>query len=193
MIGMPDALFAWVMTSWSCEDHVTEYGNHYRTQWVCYHSQSKKGEYQGRYFYTEVTIALTGCASGPSRPDHLDNRKVIGSDYGTTWNKALQTLATEGYPILTSNKEAGIISTGKKAERINTDDADCGTFMGLPYIKDDRTVVSVSYSVLIKDVGGKADVTVNTDIAGTYQGGDTTKQLNCFSQGGLEKQFLEKL
>lgn len=136
----------------------------------------------------------TACASGPTKPDKLDNQRVVNLPMEQAWTKAMQALASSGYAVQSAVKEAGSISTAKKTVRLTSDEADCGTYMGIGYIKDDRTVLGVTYSLFLKSAGaGTTDVTVNTNIDGTYQAGNNTKMLDCFSKGALEKAILDKI
>lgn len=141
-----------------------------------------------------LSAHLIGCASGPTRPEKIDNKRTLNVSFDHVWTNALQTLASDGYPVQTSNKEAGIITTGKLATRPDTSVVDCGTYMGLPYIKDHRTVTSIGYSILLKNLGNnKTSAVVNTNIDATFQAGSNTKNLTCFSQGKLEAELLNKL
>lgn len=147
------------------------------------------------FFAVFVMILFAfGCASGPTKPDKVDNKKVLNISYDKAWKKAVQIFGSEGYSIQSSQKESGSLATGKKAMHLTSEDADCGTYMGLGYIGDSRTVLNVSYSLFFQDLGNdKVDVTVNVEIDGTFQGGSSSKNLNCFSQGRLESVLLRKL
>lgn len=141
-----------------------------------------------------IISILGGCVGGPTKPDKIDNKHIINVPYEKAWIKALQALASEGYPIQNSSKEVGNISSGKKAVKLQTTQADCGKYI-FAYLSDDRTVTTVSYAIFLKDLSnGKTEVTVNTEIEGTYQAGaGKTNILNCYSLGVLEKAFLENL
>ncbi|MCX7110319.1 MAG: hypothetical protein NTX45_09350 [Proteobacteria bacterium] len=138
---------------------------------------------------------ISACTGGPTKPIAIDNKHIINSSYDKTWTKALQTLASEGYPIQNYSKEIGNISTGKKSVKLQTIQADCGKYMGFAYLSDDRTVTTVSYNIFLRDLSnGKTEATVNTEIEGTYQAGaGKTNILNCYSLGILERELLNKL
>lgn len=152
------------------------------------------------YMILNVAVILTvsilgGCHPGPSMPDKIDNKAIVNLPYEKAWLIAHQILASEGYPIQNSFKEFGTIASGTKTVKLQTTDADCGSYMGFAYLSDNRTVTTVSYLLFLKDLNdGKTEVTVHTEIEGTYQAhAGSTNILNCYSLGVLEKHFLEKM
>lgn len=70
-------------------------------------------------------------------------------------------------------------------------DADCGTTMGLPYVKDGRT--DTWYNV--RTQFNKEEVFVITEVNGEYLKGDPMngKVLTCVSTGAIEKRISAKL
>lgn len=142
-----------------------------------------------------IVLAISGCSTvGPTQPVSINNKHIINAPYQKVWVTALQTLASEGYPIQNSSKEIGNISSGKKAVKLLTSQADCGKFI-FAYLSDDRTVTTVSYAIFLKDLNnGQTEATVHTEIEGTYQATPgNTNILNCYSLGFMEQAFLEKL
>jgi hypothetical protein len=142
-----------------------------------------------------VILSIMGCAyNGPIKREKIENQRLVNAPVEQVWSNAIRTLASEGYPILTASKEAGVISTGKKLTKLTEADADCGNIWGLPYVKDDRTTTNVSQSVILVSAGSSTAVTVNTQIEGLFnaQAGGDGKRLDCFSQGSLEKSLLQK-
>ena|SRR3989442_7760116 len=68
-------------------------------------------------------------------------------------------------------------SEAAKPQRLTADDCDCGTTLGLPYIKDKRTQ------------------TIAPSIHGSYLPGDANQSISfdCVSKGTLERALFEKV
>jgi hypothetical protein len=88
---------------------------------------------------------------------------------------------------------------------MTTEEADCGSMFGIPYLKDKRVKVAATYQVRVKKVdAGKSDVSVQITLDGymdVNEGSpffvektrDKDKVLTCKSKGVLEKKFIEAL
>ncbi|MFH4090619.1 hypothetical protein WAJ00_22120, partial [Acinetobacter baumannii] len=78
------------------------------------------------------------------------------------------------------------ISTATRDFRLTPELADCGTTMGIDYLKDNRTSTKVAYNILIAD----NSLDVRTTLQGDYKVGDVTQNitLTCVSRGVLEQQ-----
>jgi len=85
-------------------------------------------------------------------------------------------------------------------------DCDCGSMFGIPYVKDSRTVVEVSYIVRVKAVGQQSEVNVSTSIVGYYDESknaisafmadkkrDHDELLDCKSTGAYELRFISNV
>ena len=104
---------------------------------------------------------------------------------------AKQVLVTEGFQITNSDEAGGIISTAPTNLKVTPEQADCGTTMGIDYLKDKRTATRVGYGVIADE--GK--LTVKATIEGEYKPGDVTQNitLTCVSRGMLEKAMADKI
>lgn len=116
--------------------------------------------------------------------------KSINSPIDSVQNKIIRTLIGKGFTL--SSKSDGIIITTAKIVRLTTKEASCGSLMGLPYIKDNRTITRLSYSVTLID---STMVTVATNIEGVFNShaGATTITLICTSTGSLERSLLSDI
>jgi hypothetical protein len=76
---------------------------------------------------------------------------AVGKLKDDIFTASLTTLAEEGYTITLADRQSGVISTDKKRVILTELDCDCGTTMGLPYIKDKRTITSVSINLTVLD------------------------------------------
>ncbi|HVC37762.1 MAG TPA: hypothetical protein VNF46_05100 [Gammaproteobacteria bacterium] len=135
------------------------------------------------------TSALCGCALTYVRPTMV--APTISADVSISKANLLrateQVLATDGYQITNSDDSAGVISTAQTNLHITPEQADCGTTMGLNYLKDNRTDTSVAFSVIVSE--GK--ITVKATIEGDYKPQDTP--LTCVSKGVLERKMLAQI
>jgi hypothetical protein len=68
---------------------------------------------------------------------------------------------------------------------------DCGTTMGIDYLKDNRTSTRVSYGLIVDD----NRITIKANIEGEYKPGSVSQDmtLTCISRGLLERDLLEKI
>ena len=66
--------------------------------------------------------------------------------------------------IVSSDKNAGVISTGKRQMNLSENECDCGTTMGIPYIKDKRTIKNVSIGIVMSE----NRITIKPTIEGEY-------------------------
>ena len=102
-----------------------------------------------------------------------------------------QHLISEGFQITSADDTAGVISTASREIRLNPELADCGTTLGLDYLKDNRTSSKVSYGVLVSE----NKVTLKATMSATYLPGNASQSitLTCVSRGVLEDQVLKKI
>jgi len=144
---------------------------------------------------TLYILLIGGCAGAPTKPQHLKNSDVINKSFDDTWNKAMQVLAADGYPIATTSKESGIISTSPKTMRLNETQANCGSAFGIDYMGDYRVTTKVVHSIILQKQKSETQVTINTQIDGVFIASavNEPKNLQCLTQGGLEEDLLSKL
>lgn len=104
---------------------------------------------------------------------------------------AQRTLIAEGFQILNANADAGTISTATRDLRVTPDTADCGTTMGLDYLKDNRTATQVAYGIIVH----ADELSVRANIQGSYRIGrfDQDITLTCVSKGVMEDALLAKI
>ena len=67
--------------------------------------------------------------------------------------------------------------------------ADCGTTMGLDYLKDNRTATRVALGILVT----QESLTVTANVQGDYRPGavDQNITLSCVSRGQLEESAID--
>jgi len=104
---------------------------------------------------------------------------------------AKRVLVAEGFQITNNDDSAGVISTAPRNLRVTPEQADCGTTMGIDYLKDNRTATRVGFGVIAEE--GK--LLVRTMIEGDYKPGavDQNITLTCVSRGSLERDMLAKI
>jgi hypothetical protein len=100
-------------------------------------------------------------------------------------------LVTEGFQITSSDDSAGIVSTAPRDLRVTPEQADCGTTMGIDYLKDNRTATKVGFGVVAEE--GK--FMIKATIEGNYRPGavDQNITLTCVSRGVLERALSGKI
>lgn len=140
-----------------------------------------------------VLIGLSGCAINYQPPAHQELeavRSTLASKEQVLLS-AKRVLIADGYQITGMDDAAGIISTAPKSIKLSSLDADCGTTMGLDYLKDNRTSTKVSIGVIYS--AGK--IQVKATIAGDYRPGDVSQDmdLSCVSLGNIESRILDKI
>lgn len=96
-------------------------------------------------------------------------------------------LVMEGYQITAADDVAGVISTAKFAQKLSSAEVDCGTTLGIDYLKDNRTTTTVAVGAVVAD----GLVTLRTSVEGYYAPQAT--HLGCASRGVIEQRLLEKI
>jgi len=105
--------------------------------------------------------------------------------------KAKRTLLLDGFQIASSDDQAGYISTAIKNWKLTPDQADCGTTMGIDYLKDNRTKTEVAFNVIVDE----QEIRIRSNIQGEYKPGavDQNITLTCVSKGSIEKILVQKI
>lgn len=138
-------------------------------------------------------LALGGCATTYKAPVSLNQTQseTIDKSKSVLFSAAQRALVVNGEQIMSSNQDAGVISTATRDYRLTPNEADCGTTMGIDYLKDNRTSSKIAYNILVDE--GK--VTVRATLQADYKIGDVTQNitLTCVSRGVLEQQMLQKI
>lgn len=144
-------------------------------------------------FALVVGSSLVGCATTYKAPVTLNQSasEQVGATKDQIFKAAQRALAINGEQIMSANADAGVISTAARDYRLTPDLADCGTTMGIDYLKDNRTSTKVAYNILIAD----NSLDVRTTLQGDYKVGDVTQNitLTCVSRGVLEQKMIQKI
>jgi hypothetical protein len=144
-----------------------------------------------------VVIALfsTACASTylpPPADESLPQTSItVPALKADILQAAKRILILEGYRIISSDDAAGTLSTAPRNLHVSPTQANCGTTMGLDYLKDARTSTRVSFGLIAED----GRLSGNADIEGEYRPGAVTQNitLTCRSRGILERDLLTKI
>ncbi len=144
-------------------------------------------------FALVVGSSLVGCATTYKAPVTLNQSasEQVSATKDQIFKAAQRALAINGEQIMSANADAGVISTAARDYRLTPDLADCGTTMGIDYLKDNRTSTKVAYNILIAD----NSLDVHTTLQGDYKVGDVTQNitLTCVSRGVLEQKMIQKI
>ena len=140
-----------------------------------------------------VSTLSVGCAITYSPPTTVapnTSQRIMGSS-STLFKTTKQILVLEGFQITNSDESAGVISTASKEMRLTPELADCGTTLGLDYLKDNRTSSKVGYGAIISE----NKVTLKVTMSATYLPANDSQSitLTCVSRGVLENQLLNKI
>ena len=140
-----------------------------------------------------VMLVMAGCATTYKPPTTVaaETSQEIVASQADILRVAKQVLVEEGFQITNADDSAGVISTALRDFHINPEQADCGTTMGIDYLKDNRTSSKLGYGILASD--GKLIVKANIESA--YKPGAVTQDitLTCASRGTLEPALLAKI
>jgi len=134
---------------------------------------------------------LFGCAAtykGPLLTYSPKAIEVLNKTQDLIFSAALSALAEQGYTITLSDRQSGIISTGSKRLTLTEKDCDCGSTMGLPYIKDNRTTTNLSINITVTN----NSFLVKSNIEGEYLPNDPVygKKFTCISTGTIEDNII---
>ena len=149
-------------------------------------------------FMKQVVVALlcilaAGCATTYKQPTMVapDTSQSISGSQPVLLRAAKQVLVSEGFQITNSDETAGVVSTAPRDMRLTPELADCGTTLGLDYLKDNRTSSKVGYGVLVSE----NKVTLKANMSATYLPANDSQSitLTCVSRGVLEGQLLAKM
>lgn len=140
-----------------------------------------------------IAATLTGCAMTYKQPDTLATTfsKPLPASKQSILAAAKRTLIDDGYQLTYADADAGIISTAPRNFRITPAQADCGTTMGIDYLKDNRTSSRLGYGISATE----GAITIKANIESEYKPGDTLQNitLSCVSRGMLEAELFSKI
>lgn len=133
------------------------------------------------------TIIACAATYQPPGTDPTPHTFSIQSSKERLFVATKRAIIASGYSITDSDLQSGTISTAPKQSRLTESDCDCGTSMGIPYIKDKRTKTAVAINCTVDD----SALTVRTAISGEYLSGDVAQGIafECTSTGALEKKI----
>lgn len=135
-------------------------------------------------------LGLSACNTAYKKPvESVKTYSVKVNNPATAIEGIRKSLILDGYSIESSSEAH--ISTSHRLSDLSVMDADCGTTMGIDYLKDSRTQEYVSVGVLVEE----SLITVKTNIYAEYLPGDSMhgKKMNCVSRGLLETRLLEQV
>lgn len=141
-----------------------------------------------------IVMVVLGCAATYQVP--TTTAKFSSTHYTGSKAKIIQTsqkvLLMEGYQITYADMNTGVVSTAPRDYKVSPNQADCGTTMGIDYLKDKRTHTQVSINVIVDE----GTLTVRSNIQGEYKPGESANQdinLTCVSRGSIENEILGKI
>jgi hypothetical protein len=140
------------------------------------------------------TLMLSGCATTYQAPTAIEQEHAKPNPHPSTEQaliKAKQVLALAGYDISSSDPASGVLTTAPKNTRLALTDADCGSTMGINYLRDKRTHSTVAFNV----IASEERIQVKARITSEYKPGSAAQDitLQCVSLGTLESELLQKL
>jgi hypothetical protein len=136
-------------------------------------------------------IAVSSCAMTYKKPSTKAQAYTFQtSSVSETLERVKFLLLKDGYSISSSGVD--FISTTTKPVKLTPLDADCGTTMGIDYLKDNRTVTKVSISVF---KNSKSELEIKANITGEYLTSNTSQSvsMSCVSKGTLEKNMISSI
>lgn len=132
--------------------------------------------------------------------------EVINTPANEAYEKALNYVLDAGGIPTTNNKELFLFKTDPMPTTLTTDEADCGSVFGIPYLKDKRTKTAITYQIRVKKVDeNTSDINIIIAIDGYMDKYDTKTAffvtdrsdartlLTCKSKGVLEKRLIESI
>lgn len=145
-------------------------------------------------FTIVATALIAGCAatySAPDAPRSANVSRKVSASQDQIMKAARQALVLEGYEIVSSDDVSGTLSTAQRNLHFTPAEANCGTTLGIDYLKDKRTDTSVAIGV----VALNNMVTVHANVHGQYKPGavDQNITLTCFSRGAVEATILDRI
>ncbi len=145
-----------------------------------------------------VTILSFGCGSlhyAPPTSHPVSVTRPVDATKSELFLASKKVLMLDGFQIANADPELGIISTTQKQMKLTVSDVDCGSTMGINYMKDKRTITRVSVLIECND----NSLNVKCNITGEYGKGwgeQSTLQgidLTCVSKGTMENTLIDKI
>ncbi len=140
-----------------------------------------------------MAAALGACAVTYAPPIALSPSAVerFSQPRGIVFNAAKRALVADGYQITNIDEPSGVISTAPRDLRLDSATADCGTTLGLDYLKDNRTSTKVAMGIVVYN----AEMEAKANVQGEYKPGSASQDitLSCVSRGVLEREMIHKV
>lgn len=140
-----------------------------------------------------AVMIITGCAMTYTAPvtEPVNVSQPLNVDRDLAFANAKREFLTSGYQLQVIDEKAGIITTSFTKKKLTPEDADCGTTMGIDYLKDYRTEVRVALYLVINE----SEISVKANLEGEYKPGDVAQDisLTCISKGVIERQMLSNI
>ena len=143
--------------------------------------------------FAVILILFMGCATTYKAPSEIS--PFVSSQYTGSRESLItasqRVLLMEGYQVTHVDYSSGMIFTAPKDFHLTSQQANCGTNMGIDYLKDNRTSTKVSMNVLVDS----KTITVKSNIQGEYKPGSVSQDitLTCVSTGVLERNILQNI
>ena len=140
-----------------------------------------------------AAILVEGCAATYQGPTAIN----IGATERFTQSRAelfkaaRRALVADGNQIMSADEASGTISTAARDFRLTPEMADCGTTMGLDYLKDNRTSGKLAWGLIIDD----GRIEIRAQLQAEYKPGavDQNITLTCRSRGTLENELAGRI
>lgn len=146
-----------------------------------------------KLFVVIITSMLVACAATYRQPTTVAPQITfaVSASKSNIYRAAKQVLVSEGFQITSSDESDGIISSAPRNLLVSRTQANCGTTMGLDYLRDKRTSTRVAFGIIAED--GK--LTVKANIEGEYKPSEVSQNitLSCISRGVLERDLSAKI
>ena len=151
-----------------------------------------------RFILILITLLSFGCGAmqySPPTSQPVSVTRPVNATKSEIFLASKKVLILEGFQIANLDQDLGIISTNPKQMKLTVNDVNCGSTMGINYMKDKRTITKVG--VLVECNNNSVNVKCN--ITGEYGKGwgqQSTLQgidLTCVSKGTLENTLIEKI
>ncbi|MEO6968246.1 MAG: hypothetical protein ABI132_07315 [Rhodanobacteraceae bacterium] len=138
-------------------------------------------------------LLLSSCAATYKAPDTTTatTSVAVSASEADILRAAKQALVADGYQLTNSDDSAGVISTAPRDLHVTPSQVNCGTTMGIDYLKDKRTSTRVAFGIIAAD----HSLTVKANVQGEYKPGavDQNITLTCVSRGVLEQDIISKI
>lgn len=131
------------------------------------------------------TIAVLIFATGicHATPIELGTKKTISSNV----DAIREVLTDQGYQVPYASKADGMVTATFRNAKLSAAEADCGSMLGIPYLKDSRAYTNVDVTVTAIDDAMTLDVRIYGALRLGL--GLEDKELHCTSTGLIEEKL----